>query len=107
MKDKDGQIIESIDGTYDARIKLFTFMHDVNMFTDSVFVQTEHLLYDGNTSFATFMTDLNAWRDDNMLSAGGGWYDRPRDLFFFERNVHGLTPTQEAGPTASISTASA
>ena len=96
MKDKDGQIIESIDGTYDARIKLFTFMHDVNMFTDSVFVQTEHLLYDGNTSFATFMTDLNAWRDDNMLSAGGGWYDRPRDLFFFERNVHGLTPTQEA-----------
>ena len=96
MKDKDGQVIESIDGTYDARIKLFTFLHDVNMFTDSVFVKTEHLLYDGKTSFATFMTDLDAWRDDNMLSAGGGWYDRPRDLFFFERNVHGLTPTQEA-----------
>ena len=96
MKDKDGQVIESIDGTYDARIKLFTFLNDVNMFTDSVFVRTEHLLYDGKTSFATFMTDLNAWRDDNMLSAGGGWYDRPRDLFFFERNVHGLTPTQEA-----------
>ena len=96
MKDKDGQVIESIDGTYDARIKLFTFLNDVNMFTDSVFVKTEHLLYDGKTSFATFMTDLDAWRDDNMLSAGGGWYDRPRDLFFFERNVHGLTPTQEA-----------
>ena len=96
MKDKDGQVIESIDGTYDARIKLFTFLNDVNMFTDSVFVKTEHLLYDGKTSFATFMTDLNAWRDDNMLSAGGGWYDRPKDLFFFERNVHGLTPTQEA-----------
>ena len=96
MKDKDGQVIESIDGTYDARIKLFTFLHDVNMFTDSVFVKTEHLLYDGKASFATFMTDLDAWREDNMLSAGGGWYDRPRDLFFFERNVHGLTPTQEA-----------
>lgn len=96
MKDKDGQIIESIDGTYDARIKLFTFLNDVNMFTDSVFVRTQELLYDGKTAFATFMTDLDAWRDDKMLSSGGGWYDRPRDLFFFERNVHGLTPTQEA-----------
>ena len=96
MKDKEGQIIESVDGTYDARIKLFTFLNEVNMFTDSVFVQTNELLYDGNTSFATFVTDLNAWREDDMLSAGGGWYDRPKDLFFFQRNVHGLTPTQEA-----------
>ena len=30
MRDKDGQIIESIDGTYDSKIKKFTFDRNVN-----------------------------------------------------------------------------
>ena len=34
MRDKDGQIIESINGTYDSKVKKFTFVEDVNMFTD-------------------------------------------------------------------------
>ncbi|MCM1199321.1 MAG: hypothetical protein NC308_10585, partial [Clostridium sp.] len=40
MRDKDGQIIESYNGTYDSKIKTFTFTRDVNMFTDSIFVKT-------------------------------------------------------------------
>ena len=40
MKDKDGQIIESVDGTYSSKEKLFTFSGNVNMFTDSIFIRT-------------------------------------------------------------------
>ena len=46
MRDKDGQIIESLNGTYDSKIKLFTFEDDVNMFTDSIFVKSNRLLYE-------------------------------------------------------------
>ena len=35
MKDKDGQLIESTDGSYDAKLGLFCFRGNVNMFTDS------------------------------------------------------------------------
>ena len=54
MRDKDGQIIESNDGTYDSKLKTFTFSGDVNMFTDSIFVKTTHLKYESDLNLATF-----------------------------------------------------
>ena len=54
MRDKDGQIIESIDGTYDSKIKKFTFDRNVNMFTDSVFIKTNNLVYESDYNLATF-----------------------------------------------------
>ena len=44
MRDKDGQIIESRNGTYESKVKKFTFNDDVNMFTDSIFVKTNVLV---------------------------------------------------------------
>lgn len=95
MKDKDGQIIESQTGTYDAKIKLFTFSDNVNMFTDSIFVKTTRLTYDTDRSFATFGRRTDAWKEDDMLSSDAGWYDRARELFFFTDRVHGMTRDQE------------
>ena len=95
MRDKDGQIIESIDGTYDSKIKLFTFTNDVNMFTDSIFVKTNTLTYDSPKNLATFGYNTNAWKEENMLSANGGWYDRGRETFFFRNNVHVMSDSQE------------
>ena len=95
MKDKDGQIIESQTGTYDAKIKLFTFSDNVNMFTDSIFVKTTRLTYDTDRSFATFGRRTDAWKEDDMLSSDSGWYDRARELFFFTDRVHGMTRDQE------------
>ena len=95
MKDKDGQIIESRTGTYDSKIKLFTFTDDVNMFTDSIFVKTTRLTYDTGRNYATFSYGTNAWKEDDMLSSDAGWYDRNRELFFFRDKVHGLTQEQE------------
>lgn len=95
MKDAEGQIIESRTGTYDSKIRTFTFNDRVNMFTDSVFVKSTTIVYDARTNVATFGFDTDTWQDDNMLSANGGWYDRAREIFLFRNNVHGMSDTQE------------
>ena len=38
MKDKDGQLIESLRGEYVSELKTFNFHQDVEMFTDSIFI---------------------------------------------------------------------
>lgn len=96
MRDKDGQIIESRDGTYDSKIRTFTFSGNVNMFTDSIFVKTTYLKYESDSSLATFGRQTDAWQEENMLSSDAGWYDRGREIFFFTKNVHLMTDTQEA-----------
>lgn len=95
MKDKDGQIIESVTGTYDSKAKTFTFNENVNMFTDSIFVRTTNLIYDSGINVARFGFGTDAWQEDNMLSSNSGWYDRNRDIFLFNRNVHGMSEDQE------------
>lgn len=95
MRDKDGQIIESRNGTYDSKIKIFTFENDVNMFTDSIFVKTRRLEYESDLNLARFGAGTNAWQDDNMLSSEKGWYDRGREVFLFHDDVHVMTPDQE------------
>lgn len=95
MKDKDGQIIESQSGVYDSKIKLFTFSEDVNMFTDSIFVKTTRLKYESDKNLATFGYGTDAWKEENMLSANAGWYDRGREVFFFRNSVHVMSDTQE------------
>lgn len=95
MKDAEGQIIESRTGTYDSKIRTFTFNDRVNMFTDSVFVKSTTIVYDARTNVAMFGFDTDTWQDDNMLSANGGWYDRGREIFLFRNNVHGMSDTQE------------
>ena len=95
MKDKEGQIIESKSGTYDSKTKLFTFIDDVNMFTDSIFVKSTTMEYNASTNKATFGYATDAWHDDNMLSSNAGWYDRNREIFLFRRDVHGMSDTQE------------
>ena len=95
MRDKDGQIIESRNGTYDSKIKTFTFEVDVNMFTDSIFVKTRDLKYESDLNLATFGRATNVWKDDNMLSSEAGWYDRGVELFFFSKNVHVMSEDQE------------
>lgn len=95
MRDKDGQIIESRRGTYDSKIKKFTFEEDVNMFTDSVFVKTSSLVYESDKNLATFVGATDVWKEDNMLSSEQGWYDRGQEMFFFKDRVHVMTQDQE------------
>ena len=95
MRDKDGQIIESRNGTYDSKIKMFTFDQDVNMFTDSIFVKTRSLIYESDKDLATFGSSTDVWKEENMLSSNRGWYDRGREVFFFADKVHVMSEDQE------------
>ena len=95
MRDKDGQIIESRRGTYDSKKKTFTFVENVNMFTDSIFVKTSNLVYESDLSLATFGAGTNAWKDENMLSSEQGWYDSGKELFLFSDTVHVMSEQQE------------
>ena len=95
MKDKDGQIIESQDGTYESRNKVFYFDHFVNMYTDSVYISTMSLAYHTDRDVADFYGGLDAWKGRNMISSRNGWYDKGNDRFFFTGNVHMLSDTQE------------
>ena len=95
MRDKDGQIIESRNGSYDSKIKTFTFTDDVNMFTDSIFVKTKSLVYQSDLNLATFGSATDVWKDENMLSSNRGWYDRGQEVFFFADKVHVMSKDQE------------
>ena len=96
MRDKDGQVIESLYGSYDSKARLFVFNDQVNMYMDTTFIKTSRLEYRSDISTAYFGYGTDMWQDDNMLSANDGWYDREKELFFFRRNVHLLTKDQEA-----------
>ena len=95
MRDKDGQIIESLNGTYESKVKKFTFDENVNMFTDSIFVKTNGLVYESEKDLATFTTPTDVWKDENMLSSANGWYNKGQELFFFTDNVHIMSEDQE------------
>ena len=96
MKDKDGQIIESSDGSYDAKLGFFQFQTNVNMFTDSVFIRSSRINYESRQSRAIFPERIDFWKDDNMLSADRGWYERLEETFFFNGRVHAMSKEQEA-----------
>ena len=96
MRSKDGQIIESIEGSYDSKIKLFSFNRNVNMYTDTTFIKTEGLEYDSGQSRVIFTDYVDFWNDDNMMSANRGWYDRENEVFFFNDKVHATSKDQEA-----------
>lgn len=96
MRSSDGQIIESDEGHYFNARELFTFGGNVNMYTDSVFVRADSLHYLSDINKAEFVSPIDFWKDDNMLSASGGWYSRPENVFFFAGDVQALTRDQES-----------
>lgn len=96
MRSSAGQIIESDEGHYFNARELFTFGGNVNMYTDSVFVRADSLHYLSDINKAEFVSPIDFWKDDNMLSASGGWYSRPENVFFFAGDVQALTRDQES-----------
>ncbi|MBQ9411287.1 MAG: hypothetical protein IJU21_06730 [Bacteroidales bacterium] len=95
MRDKDGQVIESLYGTYDSKAKLFVFNDQVNMYMDTTFIKTSRLEYRSDLSTAWFGYGTDMWQDDKMLSADDGWYNRKDELYMFRKNVHTLTKEKE------------
>ena len=95
MRDKDGNIIESLDGRFESKLNLFTFSNEVEMFSDSAFFTCDKLLYDTGRELATFETNAKGWFGKNHIRSDGGWYDRISELVCFNKQVYMQTDTYE------------
>ena len=95
LHNADGNLIESVEGMYFSKEKLFTFKDSVAMFTDSVLVSTEQLDYHTDTDIAVFKSNTVAWRDSSILFANSGRFIRPQNLFDFDKDGYILTKEQE------------
>ena len=95
LRNNDGNLIESVQGMYFSKEKLFTFKDSVAMFTDSVLISTEQLDYHTDTDIAVFKTNTVAWRDSSILFANSGNFVRPKNLFDFDKDGYILTKEQE------------
>ena len=91
----DGNLIESAEGMYFSKEKLFTFRDSVAMFTDSVLISTDQLDYHTDTDIAVFKSNTVAWRDSSILCANSGRFVRPQNLFDFDKDGYILTNEQE------------
>lgn len=95
MIDKEGNVIESVNGRYLSREDLFIFEREVNMFSDSLFFRSDTLKYNSAENIIFFGGHTSGWHDLNALKSGGGWYNRNNETFYFDRNVHILTEDYE------------
>ena len=96
MKDRDGNVIESTNGTYDGKESLFTFENRVEIYLDSIELQTQTLRYFSQEEKAYFGRNTFAWKNDGFLRADAGWYDRPQQLVQFSDHVFMFDPVYEA-----------
>ena len=95
MRGKDGNIIESANGTYYSADKLFSFDGNVQIFTDSVFIVSHKVDYFTQIDEIVFDKNTVAWKDENVLCANSGKFNRPGNIFTFDKDGYVLTREQE------------
>lgn len=95
MRDSTGNVIESVDGTYESKKSLFTFVDQVQMFSDSLFFVSDVIRYRTDLETAYFSENTMGWKNQNYLSANGGWYNRSNETLYFDKNVYGQTKDYE------------
>lgn len=95
MKDKDGNVIESRRGVFESKTDVFTFVEQVEMFSDSLFFICDTLKYYSEEETAYFNGNTDGWYDENNISSHRGWYNRTDETFFFTGEVHILTRDYE------------
>lgn len=95
MRDSTGNIIESISGTYESKIDLFTFVDEVQMFSDSLFFVSDKIRYRTDLETAYFSENTMGWKNQNYLSSNGGWYNRSNETLYFDKEVYGQTKDYE------------
>lgn len=95
LKNGKNNIIESDDGRYDSKGKLFSFYNNVEMFADSIFAKSNKIDYRTDLNKAFFGEHTIAWQKANMLKADSGSYDRNTELFEFNLNSYLFTDQQE------------
>ncbi len=95
MRDSTGNIIESVRGTYESQIDLFTFREEVQMFSDSLFFVSDVIKYRSDLETAYFSDNTMGWKNRNYFNSNGGWYNRSNETLYFDGKVYGQTEDYE------------
>lgn len=96
MRNDKGDVIESDKGTYDSKIKTFSFEDEVELAMDSTLIRTTRLDYKTTNKIAYFRERTNVWRDSSFVRADDGWYDRDGGQIHFSKDVYMNDPKYEA-----------
>lgn len=95
MRDSTGNIIESVEGSYESKKNLFTFIDNVQMFSDSLFFVSDKITYKTDLEIAYFNNNTKGWKNQNYISSRGGWYNKSNETILFEKDVYGQTKDYE------------
>ena len=95
MRSKEGNIVEGLRGTYDSRLKRFTFEEEVKVFLDSMLMRTQTLTYYTEEEKVLFGKETHTWQDETFIRADGGWYTRKDSTVCYRDNVYAMDDTYE------------
>lgn len=96
MMSKDGNVMESLRGRYEANLKTFTFENQVNVFIDTMFLKTDRLTYNTKEDKAVFGSNTHGWMNDGFVHSSAGFYDRKDSTLNFSGSVYMNDPDYEA-----------
>ena len=96
MMNKDGNVMESLKGRYEANQKTFTFENQVNLFVDTMFLKTDRLVYYSKEDKAVFGANTHGWMNDGFVHSSAGFYNRKDSTLNFSGSVYMKDPDYEA-----------
>ena len=85
-------ILTSLEGYYDTRTKLFTFLRNVVLVNPKGTLNAESLLYNSLTRLATFQGPTRIKNKDGILTATAGQYNTTTGISNFEQRATVETP---------------
>ena len=88
--------IESINGIFEGRTGVFTFINDVAMKNDSLVLTCDTMLYDTRNDVTTFIGNTRVWNDNNFMMSDYGWYKPNENEISFSQKAYMQSAAQEA-----------
>ena len=95
MLDTTGNVIESLRGYYESKIKRFRFLEQVQMTAEGMLLKCDSLAFWSEENRTDFLGKINGWQKDGFLSAGKGWYNREREAYGFYQKAYLSNSTNE------------
>ncbi len=95
MTNKDGAIIESLDGRYESALNLFSFSNHVAAFTDSTIVKSSEIKYETKTRRILLGSGTTAWNAENVVCTNDGFIERDSSVLHLTRDGYVMTPERE------------
>ena len=95
MRSSKGDLVEGLEGMYDATQRLFMFNDDVCMYSDSIFLKSEMVEYHSNQEVAMFGENTVAWKGRDTLFSNNMEYATKLKTLILKADNYIATQDQE------------